>query len=391
MRGLWWLLALAVLVTGAAGFYMIHLVVEARKKPTIGDGHDPATYGFALSPLRVPAASIQASGLPRNALETLDFPGRYGAERATGYRGRDKYVVTHDLVIGVALGGEAMAYPIQILNWHEVVNDTLAGVPILVTWSPLTATAAAFDRRVAGEALEFGFSGLLCNTHSLVYDRRGPMIRSAPGSSPGEAFGGQPGAGGGAETNRQGDGSTAGVVTSPDNGGASAVESLWSPLLGAAIAGPAAARGDRLVPVPVQLVPWNVWFANHPRTRVLARNDAKIIVYARSPYGEYYGNDLLRFPTEPLPPDPELRPYKTRVVAVRTQEAWVVYDLGRLRAAAGPRGIWETRQDDVDLRFTLFDGDPPTAWVEAASGATPEVRPTMWFAWYSLRPDDPIR
>lgn len=346
MRGLWWLLSLALLFTALAGAYMIHLVLEARKKPTVGDGKDPATYGFSLEPLDVPAAAIFGSGLPKNGLQVLDLPPRYSAERATSFRGRDKYVVATDIVIGVEAGGRTAAYPLQILNWHEGINDTLGGVPILVHFSPLTATAGAFDRRVGGETLTFGFSGLLCNTHSLVYDRRNDP----------------------------------------------AAESLWSPLLGRAVAGPAAARGDTLAALSAQLVPWRVWIARHPGTEVLARDEAKIMAYRRSPYGEYYGNDVLRFPTAPLPPDRQARPYKSRMIAVRARSEWVVYDLDRLVERMDPRGIWETTQAEVSLRFTLFPGDPTTAWVEGVpADAAIETRPTMWFAWYAMRPGDSVR
>lgn len=211
---------------------------------------------------------IQASGLPRNSLDVLDLPPRYSAEEATHFRGRDKYVVATDLILGVELGDEALAYPIQILNWHEVVNDTLAGVPIVVSYSPLTGTIAAFDRRVGDQTLEFGFSGLLLETHSLLFDR-------------------------------------------------SDEPSLWSPLLGRAISGPAAARGDTLRPIHAQFVPWSVWSKRHPEAEVLTRDEAKIMAYRRSPYGEYYGNDILRFPVSKLPPDRETYPYKSRIIAVR--------------------------------------------------------------------------
>ena len=392
MRGLWWLLALALLVTGAAGTYMIHLVLEARKKPTIGDGRDPMTYGFSFESLQVPMGTILASGLPRNSLDVLDLPPRYGAEYATHFRGRDKYVVATDMVIGVEVNGEAMAYPIQILNWHEVVNDTLGGVPILVTYSPLTGTVAAFDRRVGGEQLEFGFSGLLCNTHSLVYDRRGPA--GGTGSTPAAGRSAE----GGADSDGDANGSA--QEQAAGGGGSPPRESLWSPLLGRAISGPAAARGETLRPLEAQFVPWTAWIVRYPSTQVLARDEAKILAYSRSPYGEYSGNDVLRFPTSPLPPDRETRPYKTRVIAVRTARDWVVYDLHGLTARTDPRGIWETEQDGVGLRFTLFPGDPTAAWVESTdegvrSESDPErpieFRPTMWFAWYSMRPDDPIR
>jgi len=74
-------------------------------------------------------------------------------------------------VVVFELDGDARAYPLQILVWHEIVNDVVAGRSVLITFCPLCNTAIAFDRTVAGKALEFGVSGYLRNSDLVMFDR----------------------------------------------------------------------------------------------------------------------------------------------------------------------------------------------------------------------------
>ena len=75
-------------------------------------------------------------------------------------------------VFVLELGGEARAYPLQIMVWHEIVNDTVAGVPVAVTYCPLCNSAFAHDRRHEGRVLEFGVSGALWNSSLVMFDRQ---------------------------------------------------------------------------------------------------------------------------------------------------------------------------------------------------------------------------
>ena len=67
-------------------------------------------------------------------------------------------------MIQFEVNGDVRAYPLDILIWHEIVNDVVGGVPVAVTYCPLCNTAIAYDRRVEGETFEFGVSGLLRNS-----------------------------------------------------------------------------------------------------------------------------------------------------------------------------------------------------------------------------------
>ena len=75
-------------------------------------------------------------------------------------------------VLGVEIGGQARAYPLAILTWHEIVNDTIGGVPIAATFCPLCNAAVVFERTVNGQVLEFGVSGNLINSDLVMFDRQ---------------------------------------------------------------------------------------------------------------------------------------------------------------------------------------------------------------------------
>ncbi len=195
-----------------------------------GDGIDVATYGFDLSTCLVPRERIFASGLPRDSLPVLTDPQALTpaeltaltAELRRGHQG--KFLVSGDLVVGVVLHEAARAYPLRLLRWHQVVNDTLADVPIAVTFAPLSDSLVVFERVVADRVVEFGDSGLVYNAVPLLYDR----------------------------------------------GIESSTASLWCPLQLRAVAGRAAAQGATLRPLPAVIMPWGEWQLRHPQTTVLA-------------------------------------------------------------------------------------------------------------------------
>jgi hypothetical protein len=75
-------------------------------------------------------------------------------------------------VIAVSINGESRAYPLRILTWHEIVNDTVGGIPVTVTYCPLCNSSIVFDRRVRGQVLDFGTTGKLRNSDLVMYDRQ---------------------------------------------------------------------------------------------------------------------------------------------------------------------------------------------------------------------------
>lgn len=108
---------------------------------------------------------ILSGGPPRDGIPSVDNPQFITVDDAQDWL-EDK-----EPVIAVDLNGVARAYPLQILTWHEIVNDTIGETAVIVTFCPLCNSAIVFDRRVAGETLEFGTSGLLRNSDLIMYDR----------------------------------------------------------------------------------------------------------------------------------------------------------------------------------------------------------------------------
>ena len=138
-------------------------------------------------------------------------------------------------VIAFELGGEARAYPLQILTWHEIVNDVVADRPVLITFCPLCNTAIAFDRTVGGETLEFGVSGFLRKSDLVMFDRK--------------------------------------------------TESWWQQVTGEAIVGEL--TGTRLEFLPSSIVSWADFKASFPEGRVLSRETGFRREYGRNPYVGY--------------------------------------------------------------------------------------------------------
>lgn len=152
-----------------------------------------------------------------------------------------------EAVVGVVLGGEARAYPLRWLDWHEVVNDRLGGRAVAVAWCGFCASAKAFAAEDGpGGARSFAASGLLQRGVRLMYDRE--------------------------------------------------TRTLWNELTGLPALGPGATPGARLTPLPALLTTWGAWRERNPETTVLALgSDARSLAGA-SPYARYHASDETVFP-----------------------------------------------------------------------------------------------
>lgn len=228
------------------------------KAKMVGDGQNVASYQFDLSDFRGDRDLLVASGLPKNGQPALDHPRAIDTD-AVDRRNRNPHsrvIISRDKVIGVTIDGQARAYPVRVLNWHEVVNDSLAGVPIAVTFSPISRAAVVFDRRLNDQTLRFGFSGLVYQHNLVLHDRRDDP----------------------------------------------ADESLWPQLRFAAIAGPRA--GARLRVLPARLVQWGQWREAHPDTTLMLGRDADAWQdrYERAPYERAFATGQTVFPVDPPPP-----------------------------------------------------------------------------------------
>ena len=96
----------------------------------------------------LPYDEFVSGGPPKDGIPAIDHPPFVSVAEARG-------LVPHEPVISVAIGGEARAYPLGVMIWDEIVNDTVGGMPIAVTWCPLCNSSVVFDRRAGGRTLSF--------------------------------------------------------------------------------------------------------------------------------------------------------------------------------------------------------------------------------------------
>jgi hypothetical protein len=214
----------------------------------------------------VPFDEIMSGGPPKDGIPSIDRPKFVPLAEARDVRDTEP-------VIGLVLKGEARAYPLSILIWHEIVNDTVGGVPVAITYCPLCNSAVVFDRRLGGRTLEFGTTGKLRHSDLVMYDRQ--------------------------------------------------TESWWQQFLGEAIVG--ALTGETLRMVPSRLESFAEFRQRAPAGRVLVPNNPGMRRYGMNPYAGYDSSDTPFLYRGPLP---EGIAALERVVVVG-REAW---PLTRVRA-----------------------------------------------------------
>jgi len=303
-------------------------------------GEDRKSSGFDLRNTTVPPELI-VRAMARDGVRTLLEPATIGAAEVDRFNReeRGKLLVSDDRIIGVAVGGEARAYPLRLMRWHEVVNDTVGGRPIAVTYSPLCDSVAIFSREIGGAVVELGVSGLLFESNTLLYDRRAE----------------------------------------------SAEATLWTQLTGRPVAGPDPAGASSLELELADLTTWGTWRLEHPDTRIVAPLPDLQKLYKRDPYHSYFGSDVLRFPVDPLPPPSGLR-LKDRVVVVTVDgvdEAFALPHLARVAGSEAGEVEVVAAGLPIRIRFRLVPG---VATVEPLSDPSrlEAVRYAFWFAWHAM-------
>ena len=352
--GGWVIVATAVLAIGFMAWALSGALLGERP---VGHGTDPATYGFALEPLKAERQYLSGTGNPRDFLPSLDLPQAIRGSEVLRWNEehRRKLLVSNDRVAGLVVNGQARAYPLSILNAHEVVNDVLGGVPIAVTYSPLTDSLVAFDRRIGGVERTFRVSGLVLDSNLVMYDR-------VPGQQPGSVDG----------------------------------SSLWSQLGMRAIAGPEAARGTRLEPLPdVNIASWQMWLAAWPDTTVALGTPAMASRYKELSYARYCLTPRVDFPVDGLvetAPEPQTaaaaleaaaagapRTRKTAVIELREGGERAAFSLAELaaRAAGADRVTVTVGGRDIELRVQAA---PLAAMARGADGRPVVAVPMLWFA-----------
>ncbi|MEF8795611.1 MAG: DUF3179 domain-containing protein [Salinivenus sp.] len=330
-----------------------------------------------LTNATIDLSTLRPGGPPKDGIPSIDNPSFVSIGSAS------RWVDPEEPVIAIQMNGVAKAYPLQILTHHEIANDEIGGTPVAVTFCPLCYSSIAFERRLDGEPVTFGVSGLLRKSDLVMYDRK--------------------------------------------------TETLWQQFTGEAVVGDRA--GDELEIVSSQLISFRQFAQNYPDGTVLSRDTGYDRPYGQNPYAGY--DDVDQSPFAYDGPTDDRLPPKEKVVAVEldgthkayphsiTEEQRVIHDAigdrslvvfhapGAVSALdarqisaskeVGSTGVFDRRVDGRTLTFTYAgDGhfeDEQTGSVWTVTGRAVEgpLEGTQLeriehgdyfaFAWFAFRPD----
>ncbi|MEX2210359.1 MAG: DUF3179 domain-containing protein [Gaiellaceae bacterium] len=284
----------------------------------------------------VPFDEFMSGGPGKDGIPAVDEPQLVATSKVG-------FLADREPVIELVVDGEARAYPIQVLIWHEIVNDVVGGVPVAVTFCPLCNTSIVFDRRLDGRTLDFGTTGNLRNSDLVMYDRQ--------------------------------------------------TESWWQQFGGEALVGELTEA--TLEQLPSRVVAWEAFRREHPDGRVLSRDTGHTRSYGENPYSGYDSVDSPPFFPARNSDDDRLPP-KERVVLVERGGETVVVPFSVLRE----RNVVEIEVGGEELTVRWRAGvsssldddsvaggrDVGTAEVLRDGELVPFDQP-FWFAVAAFRPD----
>lgn len=278
---------------------------------------------FNLDGLTVPREQVLRGPKPKDGIPALTDPKTVPVAEAAFLRPDSR-------VVGITIGGESRAYPINVLNFHEVINDQLGGTDLAVTYCVLCDSVTVVDRRLDGETLTFGVAGLIYQSNLLLYDK--------------------------------------------------ADQALWSQMTTTAISGPKVGRSL------VNLEGWEVtrldaWRSAHPDSTVVAYPTGYTFDYDSDPSAASYATDDLDRQYQDLPGDPRLR-NRARVIGVRVGDSLKAYPLNTLRSNG--EGLVEDSIGGGKVVFRVGPTEGSVGVESAPDGAL--VIHTFWFAWVARFP-----
>jgi len=263
------IITLFLLSFGACG------VAESQEEQRASGGDSMGEVPFStrgwdtdFSQHSVPLEEILSGGPPKDGIPALDDPNFVSVSEADGWLGEREPIVVFEHE-GVVKG-----YPWQILIWHEIANDEVAGLPVAITYCPLCNTAIAFDRRVGERVLDFGTTGKLRHSDLIMYDRQ--------------------------------------------------TESWWQQAVGEAIVGELTGTTLRFLSAPT--VAWSDFRRKYPDAKVLSRETGHRRPYGKNPYGGYDSGRPFAFRGK----SDDRLPAMARVVVVKHDEQAVAYPLKTL-------------------------------------------------------------
>lgn len=252
--------------------------VTSTAPPLLPDD-EPPPFGAQLefstdfSIHNVPYSEILSGGPPKDGIPPLDAPQFVSVPEA------DSWLKALEPVILIEVDGDARAYPIQILMWHEIANDTVGGLPLTVTFCPLCNTAIAFKRTVNGQVLDFGTTGRLRFSNLIMYDRQ--------------------------------------------------TETWWQQATGEAIAGEH--TGSQLEFYPAAMISWQDFKTKYPNGSVLSRETGFSRDYGKNPYFGY--DNINQTPFLYDGETPEQLPPMARVLTIDLNNEAIAYPYDALSQA----------------------------------------------------------
>ncbi len=314
------------LIPALAAAIVLALPAQARADPDFWVHEWPDT-DFATNAVDS-WAEILSGGPPRDGIPALTDPDFVAASEETALAPREP-VITVEIA-----GAPPRAYPIRYLMWHEIVNDTIAGTPLAITFCPLCNSALVFDRRAAGRTLSFGVTGKLRNSGMVMYDRE--------------------------------------------------TESWWQQALGRAIVGEL--TGTALTQVPSWMESWAAYRARRPAGLVMAEPD-HARRYGTNPYAGYDSSARPFLYNGEMPPHGI--PPLVRVVRVGSR-AWPLPRLAEAEsiAEAGVILSWAEGQASALDTARIGEGrEVGTIRVRDAAGADLPHDLMFAFAFHAFFPD----
>ena len=252
-----------------------------------------------------------------------------------------KKIADREPVVGFSINGDARAYPLRVLTWHEIVNDKVGGKPVTITYCPLCNSAIVFDRTLDGTVLDFGTTGLLRNSDLVMYDRQ--------------------------------------------------TQSWWQQFTGTSIVG--AMTGKQLKVLPARLESYANFKKRFPNCKVLVPNNNDLRDYGRNPYANYDTSARPFLYTGAMPKG--IKPME-RVVAFKVNGVFKVYSLAllaKIRKISGDTFTieWKAGQASALDTSTISKGrDVGNIIVQAKNGGKWRDIPydvTFAFVVYAFHPN----
>ena len=309
----------------------------------------------------IPLNKIRSGGPPKDGIPSIDNPKFANVENA-------QFMSDSDTVIGLEINGESKAYPLFILVWHEIVNDSIGGVPVAVTYCPLCYTNQVFERVIDGKEVEFGTSGKLYNSNLVMYDRL--------------------------------------------------TDSYWSQALGEAVTGEM--TGYTLNIIPFDVITWDNWKTLHPDTVVLTTDTGHLRSYATDPYGDYYTDRRVIFPVDN--DDDRMHP-KEIILGFKQDDSYKAYKQQDIESSTVINDVFAGKQillvslfsenarafdgtvngNTLEFEYSdkkIIDSSTGSEWSYDGIALSGEMKgieldriafnPGFWFEWVAFHPDTEV-